>query len=861
MHRLLLVLFLVLVAGTVFARSASAGTVTIDGTVYVDQNGNGALDAGEPTLAGVMVGFETRFLVAADANGHYSFTLPGDGIVWVRIPDGYEPTPVWRQLDLGDGSRTVDLGLIPAAATGNVTFVHATDPHIGNAVPLDQERRAFVLASQVEPRPHFIVITGDMTNDSTETSFQNLLSVVRDLDVPYVPVPGNHDAYDGGANYRKLIGPPEYCFDQGGMRFVVLDFSQWGNTEATFGLIDKCLADRGTRPAAAFVHAPVDDGTDATLAAHGIDYLFTGHWHSNRVIEHGTLEEINTQAFAMGGIDATPAGYRVVSFDGARLRYTHETVVDSPVLGVVWPAADGCAPPGALDAVVSSEAGVPTGPVAISLDGASAVQTAPHGGWDQVVTLQVAAGTHTLVATAGSATAMRTFCVAAPASPPQLADWPQLQGSAAHLGTRAETFAPPLEHVWARSVGGALRGGSVVVSGGTVFVPIVDLGDGTAGGVAALDAASGAPIWDKRTGYAVHNAPAVVDGLVVFGTSNGVVHAVTADTGADVWTYDLGEGFSQNMSWLYAAPTVLDGVVYIGVQRRFAALDAATGRELWSRDPSPNGFWLGSYSAAGAGGGVVIGAFSRGADGIVAWDAADGTELWRVMAPLATAVNPAIIVDGNDAFLGNSETTVFDLDLNAPASPPPTVWSKKLHDDADNFSYGLIGSPALTADRIVVPTMHGDVVALDRKSGAELWRYRGAAGSLRPVHGFGADEAAFVGAALVTGDLVWVGGADGRLTALDLVGGTEKYALDLGAPIFGGAVPAGDLLLVTTYDGTVHALRHVAAQTCPGATGCVGPPPSGGGCVVANTPDAPRPSPADLVWVLVAAVLGRRRRG
>src|SRR5262249_16249108 len=225
---------------------------------------------------------------------------------------------------------------------------------------------------------------GDMTHDSTETSFQNFLSVVNDLDVPYVPVPGNHDAYDGGANYRKYIGPPEYCFDQGGMRFVVLDFSQWGNFQPTFGLIDKCLADRGTRPAVAYVHAPVDDSTNQLLADHGIDYLFPGHWHSNRLIEHGTMEEVNTQTFTTGSIDVTPAGYRVVSFDGTRLRYTHETIVDSPVLSIVWPAADsGCAPPGALDVVVSSEAGVPTSPVGVSLDGAAPVGAPPHGGWDQ----------------------------------------------------------------------------------------------------------------------------------------------------------------------------------------------------------------------------------------------------------------------------------------------------------------------------------------------------------------------------------------------------------------------------------------------------------------------------------------------
>jgi hypothetical protein len=105
---------------------------------------------------------------------------------------------------------------------------------------------------------------------------------------------------------------------------------------------------------------------------------------------------------------------------------------------------------------------------------------------------------------------------------------------------------------------------------------------------------------------------------------------------------------------------------------------------------------------------------------------------------------------------------------------------------------------------------------------------------------------------------VWVGGADGRLSALDAASGKEQFGLALGAPILDAPVPAGDLLLVGTYDGTVHALRHVEGQACPSGPGCT--TPSSGGCVVAAGPsDAPARSWADLLWAL-AVVLIRRRR-
>ena len=824
---------IVVVAAT---QAAAAAPVAIEGTVYVDENRNGVFDSDEPTVPGVAVWVETALVAHSGADGHFGFNLAENGILWARIPDGFEPTPVWTSLAVADGPRSVDLGLVRQAATGNVSFIHASDSHVGNGIGVVDVRRAFDLAVQVEPRPHFLVVTGDITNDSSEDSFQTVLDIMAGLDVPFVPVVGNHDNYDGEVAYKKLLGPSQYCFDQGGVRFVVLDFSLLDDVDGMLGFVDRCLADSGGMPVAAFIHAPMVDETSLRFADHGIDYLFTGHWHSNRLIEHGSMEEVNTQTFVNGGIDDTPAGYRIASFDGERLRYRQRTIVEHTVLAVMWPPAAGCVAPGAVDVIVAAEAGTTLGEVTVALDGGAAVATSEHGGWDRVATLcGLTVGQHSIaVGAPGGLGATRPFCVSdTPRVAAQLADWTQLQGAAAHAGFVPQRIEPPLEHLWARSVGGYLRGGSVVVAGERVFAPVVDLGDGSAGGVVALDARTGAVLWERRVGYAVHNAPAVVGDLVVFGAASGMVRAVSAATGADVWSYDLGQGFSQNYSWLYSPPTVADGVVYIGVERRFSALDAATGRELWSVNPSPSSYWLGSYSAAGVGGGVVITAVSRGADGIVGLDALDGHELWRVPAPLATAVNSGIVVDGSRAYLTNTYATVFALDLVAPPAPDYAAWQTDLHSGMDPFSYGVFGTPALAGTRIIVPTMHGALVALDEGSGSELWRVEGDSPVIRPIHSVGPGHAAFAGSPVVTGDLVWVGGADGKLSALSLDSGQQAFALDLGAPILSGPVPAGDVLYVGTFDGTIHALWHPVGLACPDAPGCV-VPANDDGCGVAG---------------------------
>src|SRR5262249_33587167 len=154
----------------------------------------------------------------------------------------------------------------------------------------------------------------------------------------------------------------------------------------------------------------------------------------------------------------------------------------------------------------------------------------------------------------------------------------------------------------------------------------------------------------------------------------------------------------------------------------------------------------------------------------------------------------------------NSFSDVFALDLLGPKVSPYAEWQTRLHQNTNDFSYGVVATPALADGRLIVPTMLGDVVAIDRNSGGELWRHPGPPGSLRPTHGKGSGQAAFAGSPAVAADLVWVGSADGMLSALDLDSGRQVWSTDLGAPILSGVVPAGDLLFVGTFDGTLHAM-------------------------------------------------------
>lgn len=89
-----------------------------------------------------------------------------------------------------------------------VTFVHITDLHVGNPAVVDDHlysdttttlRAILAEVKQVQPRPSFILATGDLTNRGDPGSFMQLKALMDEaaLDVPVLYTLGNHDTRQG----------------------------------------------------------------------------------------------------------------------------------------------------------------------------------------------------------------------------------------------------------------------------------------------------------------------------------------------------------------------------------------------------------------------------------------------------------------------------------------------------------------------------------------------------------------------------------------------------------------------------------------------------------------------------------------
>jgi len=793
----------------------SAGTAragAIRGVVFADRDRDGVQSTGEPGIAGAVVAWETSVFTRTDRQGAFALEAPGAGLVWVRIPDGFVPGPVWQPVDVA-GADDVALGVVPVdddARAAPVTFVVAADTHMtpgsrpwGRAELATAVRQAVAL----EPAPRFFTIVGDVTQANTPSNFADVEAVMSGVDVPWVPVAGNHDWYDGGAAWRARFGPDSYSFDIGDVHFVVWNTNLDDDDARAFltaelGRVDPAMT------VVALGHAPPSDAVVEAMRDLGVDYVLTGHWHTNRVVDHGGLVELTTEPFVMGGMDFTPAGYRVITIDAGRLTAYHRTVVDEPYLALVAPAAGSCASAAGFDLLAAAEVDASRAAVTAAVDCGAERLLEPVGGWSYRGRIAgLAPGSHQLTLRArgvdGDARRDVTIdvCPVDHDGARRRGSWPQLQGGADHRGQQAEAIAPPLAVVWTASVGGHLHRGGPVVAGDAVFVAVSDLGGGDRGGVAALDLTTGAERWRHIATAPVRNAPAVADGVVVIGLVDGEVRGFDAATGAPRWSYRLGDGLDARSASLFAAPTIADGVVYVTVERRLAALDLQTGAELWALDPRGPSFGPSSSAAPTVAAGIAIASFDR-VLGVVAYDAADGRALWRLRGEPAISLGGSPVSDGDSVFVANgrAEVGAFDLVTGAPR------WHVAVAPGGGDWSYSTAATPALADGRLFVATLFRDLVALDAASGAELWRYAAGPSPVHTTHYRGRDPAGFESSPLVTGDLVWIGGADGHLAALDAATGDERWSLDVGAPILADLAAAGDYLIVPSWDGTVRAL-------------------------------------------------------
>lgn len=270
---------LLCLAGCVaIAGTTQGASVTAEGIVFVDRNGDGIRQTAERGLPGVLVS-DGRQVVETDELGRYTLEIDkDDSIVFVIKPDGYQ-TPLDHQnkpefyyIHKPAGSLDAGFNFPGVEPTGelpvSIDFPLIAEPEgtsdsfsvafFGDPQPYTQEQVSYFRGDVIDPFLgrvvpfEFGVSLGDLVGDQLDL-FEPLNEAQSLLGVPWYNVYGNHDmnflaglssetADDpdrhADETFNRVYGPTDYAFQRGSVHFIVLDnviyqgFKGWRDGEA-----------------------------------------------------------------------------------------------------------------------------------------------------------------------------------------------------------------------------------------------------------------------------------------------------------------------------------------------------------------------------------------------------------------------------------------------------------------------------------------------------------------------------------------------------------------------------------------------------------------------------------------------------
>ncbi len=334
--------------------------------------------------------------------------------------------------------------------------------------------------------------------------------------------------------------------------------------------------------------------------------------------------------------------------------------------------------------------------------------------------------------------------------------------------------------------------------------------------------APGAPVrpslgWRFPAGGAVSAAPAVVDGTVYFGTTNGAFYAVDALTGLERWRFDAG-------GWVQGSPAIEGDLVYFGSDDRTVyALDRRSGRLIWrvkldaeirtALTATPAAVYVGTRAGTvyalnprtsrtlwrhsgqapvtarpvPSNGRVIYGDL----DGrLTALNAATGAIVWQ-KNETASRVRGSPAVSGDTIYIGSSRGLLTALRLR----DGNIRWQARI-------GRGAITAPAVSGGTVYVVAAQaklGRVVAVRARDGKRIWTVRLPAQS--------------VSSPAVVGGVVYLGARDGTLRAVGARAGKQRWVFRTTRDIDASPVIANGRAYVGSWDGYFYAIGGPRAST------------------------------------------------
>ncbi len=344
-----------------------------------------------------------------------------------------------------------------------------------------------------------------------------------------------------------------------------------------------------------------------------------------------------------------------------------------------------------------------------------------------------------------------------------------------------------INRLWSASVDGGgkkLRLGlGLSSSGDRLFAA------GHDGDVAAFNLKNGKQLWRAKTDLPLAGGTGTNGSIVAVGSSDGVVVALAADNGAERWRANVnGEVLS--------APAVAENEVIVRtVSGRLHALSIEDGKQLWEAEQPVPRLTLRGVSAPVVARDMALSGFDNGrvmavsvADGQTVWEAAVSPSRGRTELDRLNDIDAAVKVVGEDVFVAGFQGRAGMLALDSGQ----VWWARELS------SYRGVD---VDDEHLYVSTSGGELLALSRRSGGEIWRNE----SLKFRS---------LSAPAVVGDTVAVADLEGYVHLFDRATGTPAgRAKTSGDRINNAPLAVDGVLYVISDKGQVSALQPLPIGT------------------------------------------------
>ena len=286
----------------------------------------------------------------------------------------------------------------------------------------------------------------------------------------------------------------------------------------------------------------------------------------------------------------------------------------------------------------------------------------------------------------------------------------------------------------------------------------------------------GKTAWTWTASSSILAAPLLDGESLYVASADGTLTALNRITGEQRWHVDLHEE-------LTTTPTIADGRLFVmSSEESLTAVDVKEGKSLWKfhRDP-PGGFTIRGNARPRVAHGSLFAAFADGT--VAALNPADGATKWT---RAVSGTGDFLDVDWIEAPEADTRIYVSSARLGAlalDAASGDPVWTAAL----PGANHLLVDGPRVFAGG------RGLLLALDRQSGAELWRLK-----LTNDH-YPAQPVAVNGLLLVAEDR-------GPLLAVDAQSGAPRGAFDPGSGFSMAPLAIPGVVYIISNAGSLFSL-------------------------------------------------------